>query len=95
MENRNDVIQDAIQFLERSESGYTPELMADFLLTYPTMKALDGLVEAVGMWCECCPVEVQRALHAIPDIEKTHGEHPFEEPDVRMDRLRAKAEESK
>lgn len=88
MKNRNELIQEAIAFLAQTDSGYTPELMVDFLIQHPAVKAFKNLREAVGCWCECCPVEVQRALHAIPDIEKHHNSHPFEEPDARMDRLR-------
>jgi hypothetical protein len=35
--------------------------------------ALRELRETCGMYCEQLPVEVREALHAVPDVEKTHG----------------------
>lgn len=87
MKNRNELIQDALAFIEKSDSGYTPEIVADFVIQNKRIIALDNLRETVGMWCECCPVEVQQALHAIPGNDIQHPGHPFEEPDARMDRL--------
>lgn len=86
---RDKIIPEAMRFIEASDHGYTPELVADFFLSHPLTVAYENLRETVGMWCECCPVEVQRALHAIPDIHIHHDDHPFEEPDARMERLRA------
>ena len=36
------------------------------------LRALRELRVACGMYCEQLPVEVREALHAIPEIEKTH-----------------------
>lgn len=88
MDTRNQIIEQAIRFIDESQHGYTPELMTDFLLSNPTLRALENLRETVGMWCQSCPVEVQRALHAVPDVDKQHFAHTFEEPEQRMDRLR-------
>lgn len=43
-----------------------PQKMIEELL------ALRELREVCGMYCEQLPVEVREALHAIPEIEKTH-----------------------
>ena len=37
--------------------------------------ALENLLEVCGMWCLQLPLEVQEALHQVPDIEKTHFTH--------------------
>lgn len=36
------------------------------------LRALRNLREVCGSYCERLPVEVREALHAIPEIEKTH-----------------------
>jgi hypothetical protein len=37
------------------------------------VQGLRELRETVGMYCEQLPEEVRDALHAVPEIEKTHG----------------------
>lgn len=37
------------------------------------LRALRELREVCGMYCEQLPVEVREALHAVPEIEKTHS----------------------
>lgn len=39
------------------------------------LRALRELREVCGSYCEWLPVEVREALHAIPEIEKTHPAH--------------------
>lgn len=86
---RNDLIEEAIRYIDANpDKAYKPELMVDFFLD--KWHKLEPMLEALGGWCQSCPVEVQREFHDLPYTKSQHFDHPFEEPEVRMARLREK-----
>lgn len=51
---------------------YAPGYWVDTEKMIAELRALQELREVCGMYCERLPVEVREALHAVPEIGKTH-----------------------
>jgi hypothetical protein len=51
------------------------------------LRALRELREMCGMYCEQLPVEVRRALHAVPETEKVHSCQALPVQGVQGDRV--------
>jgi hypothetical protein len=66
---------------------HTPDFWINTQKMIDELRALRELREVCGMYCERLPVEIREALHAIPEIEKTHKHLKTEADLISRDQL--------